>query len=37
LKNARERLRLIYGDRASLSLTNGDGRVAATVLIPRTL
>jgi LytS/YehU family sensor histidine kinase len=36
LKNARERLRLLYGDRASLSLTNGDGRVAATVLIPRT-
>ena len=36
LKNARERLRLLYGDRASLSLTNGDGRVTATVLIPRT-
>lgn len=36
LKNARERLRLLYGDRASLSLTNHDGgRVAATVLIPR--
>jgi hypothetical protein len=36
LKNARERLRLLYGDRASLSLVNGDGgRVAATVLIPR--
>ncbi len=37
LKNARERLRLLYGDRASLSLTNGNGRVAATVLIPRTI
>ena len=37
LKNARERLRLLYGDRASLSLTNGDGRVAATVSIPRAL
>jgi hypothetical protein len=37
LKNARERLRLLYGDRASLSLINHeDGRVAATVLIPRT-
>jgi two-component system sensor histidine kinase AlgZ len=34
LRNARERLRLLYGERASLSLTNGDGRVAATVLIP---
>ncbi len=37
LKNARERLRLLYGDRASLSLTNGDGRVAATVLIPKSV
>lgn len=35
LRNARERLRLLYGDRASLSLTNGNGCVAATVLIPR--
>lgn len=35
LKNARERLRLLYGDRASLTLSNRDGaRVAATVLIP---
>jgi len=38
LKNARERLRLLYGDRASLSLTNRDGgRVAATLLLPRTI
>ena len=36
LKNARERLRLLYGDRASLSLTNGGGRVMAAVLIPKT-
>ena len=37
LKNARERLRLLYGDRARLDLANReDGRVAATVLIPRT-
>jgi sensor histidine kinase YesM len=37
LKNARERLRLLYGDRASLELSGrDDGRVAATVLIPRT-
>ncbi len=36
LKNARERLRLLYGDRASLSLANqGGGRVSATVMIPR--
>jgi LytS/YehU family sensor histidine kinase len=38
LKNTRERLRLLYGGRASLELKNGqDGRVAATVLIPRTV
>jgi sensor histidine kinase YesM len=37
LKNARERLRLLYGDGASLELANGEGgRVTATVLIPRT-
>ena len=37
LKNARDRLRLLYGERASLNLANRDGgRVAATVLIPRT-
>jgi hypothetical protein len=34
LANARERLRLLYGDRASLSLRNGTGSVTATVLIP---
>jgi len=38
LNNARERLRILYGDRASLNLANCDGdRVAATVLIPRTV
>jgi len=36
LNNIRERLRLLYGDRASLSLKNGDGVVAATVRIPIT-
>src|SRR6185295_11657573 len=36
LNNIRERLRLPYGDRASLSLKNGDGVVAATVRIPIT-
>ncbi|MGA9622882.1 MAG: histidine kinase [Bryobacteraceae bacterium] len=35
LANVRERLRILYGDRASLQLQNRDGRVAATVLIPR--
>jgi two-component system, LytTR family, sensor kinase len=35
LANVRERLRILYGDRASLKLENRDGRVAATVLIPR--
>jgi LytS/YehU family sensor histidine kinase len=38
IKNARERLRLLYGERASLKLVNRDGeRVAATVLIPKTV
>jgi two-component system sensor histidine kinase AlgZ len=37
LNNTRERLRILYGDRASLRLENRDGgRVAATVLIPTT-
>jgi LytS/YehU family sensor histidine kinase len=35
LANVRERLRILYGDRASLQLKNRDGRVAATVAIPR--
>ena len=35
LANVRQRLRILYGDRASLQLQNRDGRVAATVLIPR--
>jgi LytS/YehU family sensor histidine kinase len=36
LANARERLRLIYGDRASLDLAaRGEDRVVATLLIPR--
>lgn len=34
LANARERLRLLYGDRAELSLKNGEDRVTATVVIP---
>ena len=35
LDNARERLRILYGDRASIKLRNReDGRVVATVLIP---
>lgn len=34
LANARERLRLLYGDRASLDLQNGVGSVTATVVIP---
>ena len=38
LANTRERLRILYGSRASLDLRNReDGRVAATVLIPRTV
>jgi hypothetical protein len=37
LDNARERLRILYGDRASLKLRNReDGHVVATVLIPNT-
>jgi LytS/YehU family sensor histidine kinase len=36
LSNARERLRVLYGGRASLQLAKREGgRVAATVLIPR--
>ena len=35
LANVRERLRILYGNDASLQLENRDGRVAATVLIPR--
>jgi len=35
LANVRQRLRILYGDGASLQLKNRDGRVAATVLIPR--
>ncbi len=35
LRNTRERLRILYGGRASLDLRNGDGRVTATVVIPR--
>jgi len=35
LANARERLRILYGERASLDLAPcGEGRVAATLLIP---
>jgi hypothetical protein len=38
LANTRERLRILYGGRASLDLRNRDqGQVAATVLIPRTV
>ncbi len=37
LSNTRERLRILYGDRAHLDLRNGDGRVTATVIIPRAL
>jgi LytS/YehU family sensor histidine kinase len=37
LSNARERLRILYGERASLELADsGEGRVAATILIPMT-
>jgi sensor histidine kinase YesM len=35
LANARERLRIVYGSRASLRLENRDGCVSATVLVPR--
>lgn len=34
LKNARERLRLLYGDRASLQLSGAGESVTATVMIP---
>jgi len=35
LANTRERLRILYGDRARLDLCNGTGnRVCATALIP---
>lgn len=33
LKNIRERLRLLYGDRARLRLEEHEGRVKATVAI----
>ena len=36
LRNARDRLRILFGDRASLVLKNGEDRVTATVTIPRT-
>jgi two-component system sensor histidine kinase AlgZ len=35
LANARERLRLLYGDRGGIDLTNGEGRVLARVRIPQ--
>jgi hypothetical protein len=35
LANVRQRLRILYGDHATLQLKNREGRVAATVLIPR--
>jgi two-component system, LytTR family, sensor kinase len=34
LENIRQRLRILYGTRAALHLSNGDGRVTATVRIP---
>jgi len=34
LANVRDRLRLLYGDRASVHLEGADDRVRATVLIP---
>jgi LytS/YehU family sensor histidine kinase len=37
LTNARERLRILYGERASLQLgARSEGRVTATILIPTT-
>jgi len=36
LANARDRLRILYGSRAGLRLENRDGRVAATLSVPRT-
>jgi len=35
LANTRERLRILYGDRARLELTNGGGCVTARAVIPR--
>ena len=37
LANIRERLRIVYSGRASFELKNRNGRVAATVVIPRTV
>jgi len=37
LTNARQRLRLLCGDKASLDLADRDGTVAARVVIPQTL
>jgi hypothetical protein len=37
LKNIRERLHLLYGDRASLSVQNGNGIVVAKVEIPNNI
>ncbi len=36
LSNVRERLRVLYGDRASLQLQERNGRVVATLRIPKT-
>src|SRR5262249_32556967 len=36
LTNARERLRLLYGKRASLELSGSNGTVTAKVVIPQT-
>lgn len=35
LRNAAERLRLLFGEQASLSLTEDDGQVVATARLPR--
>jgi sensor histidine kinase YesM len=35
LTNTRDRMRILYGDRASLELTNGGNRVTARAVIPR--
>jgi Histidine kinase len=35
LANTRERLRILYGERARLELTNGGGHVTARAVIPR--
>jgi sensor histidine kinase YesM len=34
LANSRERLRLLYGGRASLALAESDGQVVAEVVLP---